>query len=92
MARPLIILLAALLALLPLACGEKDEPGETTGTQAETTTTADAAETADEPAELPSGWKQETNEAAGFTVGVPPGWKVAPPRADRAASSPRPRG
>lgn len=73
-------MLAALLALLPLACGEKDEPDETTGAQTGTTTSIDIDETVDDPAELPSGWQQETNAAAGFTVGVPPSWKVAPTR------------
>lgn len=72
--RPPLILALLALALLPLACGEKDEPETTPASDATTTTGADAPETADEPAELPGGWSREVNAEAGFSVGVPPGW------------------
>jgi hypothetical protein len=32
-------------------------------------------ETADEPPDLPDGWKPYVNRAGGFVLGLPPGWK-----------------
>jgi hypothetical protein len=34
------------------------------------------AERADRPAPLPAGWKRVVNRRAGFSVGIPPGWRA----------------
>jgi hypothetical protein len=59
----LIVTLGGLIGTA--GCGEKEEPNLTK-----------PAETADEPAQLPAGWRRHVSEAEGFSVGVPPGWKV----------------
>lgn len=56
----------ALLALLISACGseEGDEP------------TPDRVETAHQVPKLPEGWTVKRNAAAGFAIGVAPGWQA----------------
>ena len=88
MKRLTAILIALILSLAAAGCGEKDESedGSTTATGAATetgttqsTTTeseVEVEETADAPAELPEGWSEEINEAAGFSIGVPPSWTI----------------
>jgi len=64
--------LGALLALLfaLAACGDDSDSGEGSG---------DApVERADDPANLPAGWRTVENQASGFTVGAPPGWSDEP--------------
>lgn len=83
--RLLIPALLAAAALALGACGSGDDdstvdvggttaPAETTGTEAEPV----VVETVDEPAPLPKGWKELINAEAGFSIGVPPGWKERP--------------
>lgn len=81
MHRPTLIAAVLALCLLPLACGEKDEPSSTDPVATTTTETDEVpapTETVDDPAELPKGWTEQVNAEAGFTIGVPPGWEAEP--------------
>ena len=44
------------------------------GGSATTDTTTTTAERTDAAARLPHGWRRVVNRAAGFTLGIPPGW------------------
>jgi hypothetical protein len=58
-------ILACLVAACSTGCGGGgDDP----------TTTTRGPETSDPPADLPRRWNTEVNRAAGFSIGVPPGW------------------
>lgn len=73
----LIPLLAVLLAAGLSACGEQDET--TTAGSSQTSTSAEGDGTtggdAVRPAKLPDDWERVTNEQAGFSFGIPPGWR-----------------
>src|SRR4051794_32287873 len=59
--------LAAVSAIAAAGCGDSDKPlPPVAPTQPEQT---------DRPARLPGGWKRLVNRRAGFSVGIPPGWK-----------------
>jgi hypothetical protein len=47
-------------------CGDDDEPRQVTRPEEE----------ADPRGKLPKGWKRVVNRRAGFSVGIPPGWKA----------------
>jgi hypothetical protein len=59
--------LAGICATGATGCGDSDKPlPPVEPTQPEKT---------DRPARLPEGWKRLVNRRAGFSVGIPPGWK-----------------
>lgn len=69
-----LLRLAALAALVTLigvlaGCGEDAEPERSEGEPPA------PVETVDRPAPLPEDWRRVTNGSAGFTVGLPPGWR-----------------
>ena len=64
--------LATLVATLGLiSCGDDTDPSDSPPDPP-------PIETADRPADLPKGWNTVTNQAAGFTVGLPPDWEEQP--------------
>jgi hypothetical protein len=69
-ARRLVLvgLLATVAAVGAAGCGDGDgdEPRQATGPE----------ERADPRGPLPKGWKRVVNRRAGFSVGIPPGWKA----------------
>ena len=67
MPAPRLSLLALLLSVALVACGEDDAPER-------------MAEKADKPVKPPSGWRTVENEAAGFTIAVPRTWPAATKR------------
>lgn len=62
----------ALLAVLGGCAGEGDESTDSTATASEASATQSEL-----PAKLPGGWTREVNRSAGFTVGLPTGWRAA---------------
>jgi len=66
------IAIATAIAVLGLsACGDD-------GGDAGSTTTARPAETTDPPAKPPRRWHKYINPTAGFSISVPPAWKILP--------------
>ncbi len=75
-AATLLLALAALLPGCDLSSEDKAAPRPR------------PAEKVDKPAELPAGWRTEINRSAGFTVGVPPGWRLRPSGTSTVLTSP----
>lgn len=69
--RASLMLMAALaVAALLAGCGDEDDPaagGEPSGTR--------PPEEPESVEGLPAGWTEEENEAQGFALGAPPGWR-----------------
>ena len=82
----ILIALLAVLAIAALAgCGSDEESTGATGgggtaAQGESTGADEgsSATGSDDPAQLPKGWKTSVNKAAGFSIGLPPGWRSTP--------------
>jgi hypothetical protein len=62
-----VVLLAAVASVAATGCGggDGDEPRQAT-----------RPEKADPRGPLPKGWKRVVNRRAGFSLGIPPGWKA----------------
>jgi hypothetical protein len=67
-ARAAALVLAVGLALLAGGCGDDDDD--------EPQPPPPPRETVDELPKLPEGWKEHTNRAGGFALGVPRGWEA----------------
>lgn len=78
-----IAIILALSAAL-VACGGEEEQGAAQPARTITDDASDLApadlppEDADPLPDLPGDWGREINEAAGFAIGLPPGWSVRP--------------
>jgi hypothetical protein len=70
MARLAWLAIGGLSALSLAGCG-----GDGDSTTSQTATVLSTPVSADRPAKLPRRWHRAVSEAAGFSVGVPPGWK-----------------
>ncbi len=67
-ARPAPRLLGAIAAAAFAGCGS--------GSDEVTSTQRTVAETPQKPAHIPKSWRREVDRRRGFSVGVPPGWKL----------------